>query len=163
MNALNWSQFGWAIALVAAVSQGALAFDGRPSSETLAAMGLGGLAIVSDEDALSIRGQGFKGGSSVRVFGNSFATFNAGSLGGAHSENGYVAEGKHFASGKNRSEAGVKITVSKGKGQKGGMNSHSRKSSKWRPGGGKPGGHGMPSKSITIKFFAGGSSSAKAF
>ena len=58
---------------------------GRAGSE-LEAMGLGSLVVMSDDDAMSVRGQGYKGGSSVAVSGNSFATINS-PIGGAHSEN----------------------------------------------------------------------------
>jgi hypothetical protein len=166
-----------AVALTAVVSQATLANDGRPSRQALAEMGLGGLAVMSDDEALSIRGQGFyNGGSSVKVWGNSFATINT-PIGGSHSENGYVAEGKHYASGKNYSKAGVTISWSKGKpghgdgGYGGGMPTSWNQGGGDMPGGGYPGG-GMPgsghpgggySSSITIKFFAGGSSSAWAF
>jgi hypothetical protein len=134
-----------------------LANDGRPSRDTLADMGLGGLVVVSDDDALSIRGQGFKGGSSVRIFGNSFATINT-KHGGAHSENGYVADGKHFAAGGNFSFAGATFKKSSGRGGHdkpvhGGM------------GGGWPGGgmHGGHTTIKTVKVFAGGHSWAVAF
>ena len=161
MSALTWKGLGLAICACIATNATTWANDGRPSQSTLAEMGLGGLVVMSDDDAMTVRGFGYRGSSksSARVFGNSFATINT-PLGGAHSENGYTADGKHFASGKNYSEAGVKISVSKGKGHKPG--------GKWgkqpmRGGHGKPGGHGGFSKSVTIKVFAGGHSSAKAF
>jgi hypothetical protein len=70
-------------------------------------MGLGGLVAMSDRDAMSVRGRGFMGGgSSVQVFGNSVATIIT-PKGSAHSENGYVASGRHFAKGANGSHAGV--------------------------------------------------------
>ena len=89
-------------------------------------------------------------------------------FGSAHSENGYAAEGKHFAAGANFSEAGVEIKFNgghkggkkpdgkwggkggnmwPGKGGNGGMGGH--------PGGGKP-------TSISVRVFAGGFSFAKA-
>jgi hypothetical protein len=180
MKVRDLKLFGLVIALAAVISQSVRAEESRPSQRTLSEMGLGGLVVMSDDEALGIRGFGFKGGhggSSAVAFGNSFATINT-PFGTAHSENGYAAEGKKFAFGANHSEAGVELKVSsghKGKGGKmrngdsnrwggktgtkwgghngnGGMNGHS--------GGGK---HGAK-KSITISFklFAGGWSVAKA-
>jgi hypothetical protein len=164
-----------AIAATAIAAQSIRAESGRPSRQTLAAMGLEGISVLSDNDAMSIRGFGFKGGnggSSVAVFGNSFATINT-PFGSAHSENGYAAEGSKFAVGANHSEAGVEITVSGGRtgakspggnyGGKGGM--------KWggKGGhggmGGKPGGGGhggKPTTVLRVRVFAGGSSFARA-
>jgi hypothetical protein len=99
----------------------------------LAEMGLSDLSIMSDSDALAVRGKGFAGGSqngSCRLcgprakkepwssaFGNSFATITLGDAcpdcgpdGTAHSENGYAAEGPYAASGENFSEAGAEVT-----------------------------------------------------
>jgi hypothetical protein len=90
------------------------------SRGTLAEMGLSGLSVMSDSDALAIRGKGFchvcgprKDSSSV-AFGNSFATISLDcpdcAEGTAHSENGYAAEGAFAASGENFSEAGAEVT-----------------------------------------------------
>ena len=101
------------------MSQSLQAADGRPSQQTLAAMGLGGMTILSDEEATSVRGFGWKGGngghggSHVAVSGNSFADIDT-PFGNAHSENAYAAEGKHFATGANGSHAGVEIKFSGG-------------------------------------------------
>jgi hypothetical protein len=154
MNARSWNGYAFAIATIALLCQSAIAHDGRPSRDTLADMGLGGLVVMSDETALSVRGQGFKGGSSARAFGNSFATINT-KNGSAHSENAYVAEGKHFAAGANKSFAGAIFKKSDGKG------GHSKPghSGMW---GGKPSrGHSTTIKSV--KVFAGGHSFAVAF
>lgn len=141
--------------------------DGRPSRQTLAAMGLGSMVVMSDDDAMNVRGQGYQGGgSSVAVSGNSFATINGGPLGGAHSENAYAADGKHKASGSNSSYAGAAV-ISTGGGHKG----QGRPCGKPHGGGhgGKPNGGGgygggKPSVKIhAIVFFAGGHSSAKAW
>jgi len=106
MNVGKWTVFGLAVAMFAMVGQ-ARAEHSRPSQETLNQMGLGGMVVMSDADASSVRGQGFQGGgSSVRVFGNSFATVNKGN-GTAHSQNGYSVQGRHFAAGANGSVAGV--------------------------------------------------------
>jgi hypothetical protein len=95
------------------------------SNSTLAEMGLSGLTVMSDHDALAIRGKGFCGlcghRSSVEpssvAFGNSFATLSLGDAcpecgpeGTSHSENGYAAEGPFAASGENFSEAGAEVT-----------------------------------------------------
>src|SRR3989304_4207831 len=106
MRLRNGSVLGVAIALCAILSQSAQAEGGRPSRQTLEQMGLGSLVVMSDEDALAVRGQGYKGGSYVRVTGNSWATIG-GPDGGSHSENAYFAEGKHDAKGSNSSYAGV--------------------------------------------------------
>ena len=95
------------------------------SASTLSEMGLTGLTVVSDQDALAVRGMGFSGGHYSkgckscgargkkapysRVSGNSFATIGV-EDGGAHSENAYFAEGPYGASGDNYSEAGSEIT-----------------------------------------------------
>jgi hypothetical protein len=94
--------------------------DDPVSSSTLAEMGLANLDMMSDDDALVIRGKGFSGGHRIgcrscrsrakkpwsSAFGNSFATIEI-ENGGAHSENGYTAEGPYGASGDNFSEAGL--------------------------------------------------------
>jgi hypothetical protein len=95
------------------------------SANTLSAMGLSGLTVVSDSDALAIRGMGFRGGDHSkgcktcgargkvapysRVGGSSFATIGV-EDGGSHSQNSYFAEGPYGASGDNYSEAGSVIT-----------------------------------------------------
>jgi hypothetical protein len=91
------------------------------SPNTLADMGLSGLSVMSDSDALAIRGKGFGGchlcgprkESSSVAFGNSFATISLDcpdcAEGTAHSENGYAAEGSFAASGDNFSEAGAEV------------------------------------------------------
>ena len=143
----NWKMTGFAIAMLV-VSQSVRAEEGRPSQAALEQMGLGGLAVISDEEGMSVRGHGYNHGSthsSVNVFGNSFATIQT-PLGDAHSENGYAASGKHYASGKNGSWAGVKIVTSHG-----------------TPGHGRPGHGGAATTVKSIKFFAGGYSSASAF
>ena len=66
------------------------------TERVLSEMGLGGLDIMTDAQALTVRGHGFMNGSSARVFGNSFATFDTPS-GTSHSENGYAAEGRRHA------------------------------------------------------------------
>ena len=132
---LRWA--GLAVALAAIANQAAWADGDRPSQQTLDEMGLGGLVAMSDDDAMQVRGQGFKNGSSVAVFGNSFATINS-PFGTAHSENGYAADGKHFAFGKNFSHAGVEIKKADGHGRKGDKPWRKAQCKVWR---GKPDGH----------------------
>jgi hypothetical protein len=156
---LSWC--GLAVMLVAVVNQAVHAEGGRPSRETLREMGLGGLTIMSDDEAFAVRGHGFKGGNGMNgthrgsfatVAGNSFATFDT-PFGTSHSENQYAAEGKKFAFGKNHSEAGIAIKV--GVGGHDSMNGIDRIGDKFgrgghgmRPGNGghdRPnGGHGRP-------------------
>jgi hypothetical protein len=104
------------------------------SSSTLAEMGLSGLTVMSDNDALAVRGKGYFGGSSngggcrlckpraskepwSAAAGNSFANIRLGGEcpdcvpnGDAHSENAYAAEGPYAASGENFSEAGAEVS-----------------------------------------------------
>ena len=86
-------------------------------------MGLGGLTIMSDDEALAVRGLGFRsGGSSAQASGDSFATINT-PMGSAHSENGFNASGKHEASGDDFSFAGTEIMTAvdrSGHGERGG-------------------------------------------
>jgi hypothetical protein len=160
MNVGKWKMLGLAAALVDVVGSSVLAAEDRPSQALLEQMGLGGMVVMSDADGMSVRGHGFQGGrsSSVRVFGNSFATIN-GRNGGAHSENGYVVEGKHFAAGANGSVAGV-IHTSSG-GRKGGSYNRPKSSSKFGGrsggmGGGYGGGVGGGTRVRSTTFFAGG-------
>ena len=116
------SMLGAALVCVAASAANA---DNGIAAGTLADMGLSGLDVMSDSDALSIRGKGFTGGHQTGVcrtcgpratkqpwsaaFGNSFATIET-KDGSASSENGYAAEGPYGASGENFSEAGSVVT-----------------------------------------------------
>lgn len=109
-------------AIVYAAASTASAAD-AVSTSALADMGLSDLSVMSDEDALSIRGKGFSGGHRIgckscgmrakkpwsSAFGNSFATIET-EDGAAHSENGYTAEGSYGAAGDNFSEAGFETT-----------------------------------------------------
>jgi hypothetical protein len=166
---LTW--FSWSIALAAICGQSIQAEGGRPSRQTLAAMGLGGMTILSDEEATSIRGMGWNGGhggSSVAVSGNSFANIVT-PIGDAHSENSYAASGKHFAAGANGSHAGVEIKISSGKkgghkpnGNHGGNTWGNKGGMKWSGKGGHGGGHRGKPTTISFKVFAGGFSVAKA-
>jgi hypothetical protein len=123
------------VAALVCVAGSAQAANGI-SSSTLGQMGLSGLSLMSDQDALAIRGLGVDGGNfhlskaccgprgsaspSSMAVGNSTATISVGNVadncpgcnitGDAHSQNGYLAMGPYSASGSNYSEAGVTIT-----------------------------------------------------
>lgn len=160
MSLGQWKRCGLAVVLGVAASPLALAEDGRPSRDTLAAMGLGGMTVMSDDAAMSIRGQGYNGGgtkSIARAWGSSFANYET-PHGDAHSENGYFAEGKHKAKGSNLSYAGVIQVSTKPKGGHGDYGGP--RSSGGGYGGGGHGG-GISIKATVV--FAGGSSSAWAF
>lgn len=95
------------------------------STSTLSEMGLSSMTVMSDSDALAVRGMGFNGGHMSKgcnscgprgkkapyskAFGNSFASIDIHD-GGAHSENGYFAEGPYSASGENYSEAASQVS-----------------------------------------------------
>jgi hypothetical protein len=111
------------VAMLVCVAGSARADEGI-STSTLSDMGLSGLTVVSDHDALAIRGMGFRGGMHSKcnscgprgkvspyskAYGNSFATIDI-KDGGSHSENGYFAEGPYAASGENYSEAASQVT-----------------------------------------------------
>jgi hypothetical protein len=95
------------------------------SNKSLGAMGLGGMKIMTDSDAMVVRGKGFEGCSScdrtdpaTRAIGNSFATIILANcpdcvlIGGtSHSENAYVAAGPYYSAGTNFSEAGAAYTT----------------------------------------------------
>jgi hypothetical protein len=102
------------------------------SSKTLSEMGLSGISLMTDNDALAIRGKGFMGlldgracsdcgprgtlPSAAAVIGSSNATIAIEDCpecvpsGGSHSENGYLAFGPYFAAGSNYSEAGAVVS-----------------------------------------------------
>jgi hypothetical protein len=97
------------------------------SENTLADMGLSGMSVMSDADAMSVRGHGFSGHGKMgkgckscgprgtkspysRAFGSSFANIET-KDGDAHTENGYFSEGPYGASGENYSEAGSSVTT----------------------------------------------------
>jgi hypothetical protein len=118
MNCGRWKLLGLALVLTATMSGTTFAEDGWPSRDTLGAMGLSSMTVMSDSDAMSVRGQGFKGYGKFprgrvapysRAFGSSFANIEKPG-GDAHTENGYFAEGPYAASGDNFSEAGFEIT-----------------------------------------------------
>jgi hypothetical protein len=128
-----------------------------PSKAALSEMGLSGLTVMSDDDAMNVRGEGFKSdGSSASAWGSSFA-FVSTPFGAAASTNGYNAHGKHSANGDNLSFAGAVVSISTSKdhdkppmngGGYGGMGDKGNKGSKGSSGmgsygGGNKGGSGM--------------------
>lgn len=168
----------------------AFAFDGTPSNATLDAMGLSSLSRLSDDEAVEIRGEGFKGSGSkshASASGSSFAFIHT-KNGDAGSTNSYDASGQHSASGDNFSFAGVTTTTTKSsnKGSKGGSKGSKGSSSYGNNGGGggnyggnggskngggksngggyggggSKGGHGSQTTTKTTIVFAGGSSRA---
>ena len=119
-----------ALALLIALSPNALAENGAVSVQSLQAMGLAGIQVVSDDVAMTIRGKGFQGGGHHKPpkgsekpwnmsFGVSYA--HVGNVGlegwevsgtGAGSVDGFIAEGKYITSGEHFSEAGKTYTKS---------------------------------------------------
>src|SRR5690606_38270664 len=100
---------------LAVAASSASAANGIPSSSRLAAMGLSGAKIVSDPDAMSVRGMGYTP-SSAKASRGSFALvgdIGKDGLAAAGTLNVYKAEGGHYASGQHFSEAGK--TVKHGK------------------------------------------------
>lgn len=160
MRLRNGSVLGVVIALCAMLSQSAQAESGRPSRQTLAQMGLGSLVVMSDNDALAVRGQGYKHGSYVRVSGSSWATIGNPSA-GSHSEDSYFADGKHVAKGSSSSYAGVAHIWIGGK--PGGHQDGGGYGGQPRSGDYGGGGHGVPVKIHATVYFSGGHSSAWAF
>jgi hypothetical protein len=150
-----------AAALVVAAASSTRAAEGVPSNDTLAAMGLAGLNVISDHEGLDIRGMGYSGTS---AYGASFAVVSIkGATAG--STNGYKASGKKVAGGSNLSFA--KVEVSKGKGGHNG-GGHDNGGGYGNRGGGHGGdcyddcghgghGGGKP-KTVSVKAIAGGSS-----
>ncbi len=111
-----------ALALVVALSGSAVADNGI-SQATLQDMGLAGIELMSDADAMEIRGLGFNGGGHMPepttsdkpwtlAFGISYAKVKDGrhSQGSAGTLDGFVAEGKYMAAGEHFSEAG-RVTI----------------------------------------------------
>jgi len=101
-----------AVALMIALSGSAMAETSTINTATLKAMGLAGIELLSDSDALEIRGFGYTPRPPRHskpwsmAYGNSHAT-TGGRKGGpsAGSRNGFKAVGKYMAMGDNYSEA----------------------------------------------------------
>ena len=96
---MNWKLTGLAVALLAVCPALASAVDGVPSQATLSAMGLSGMEIMSDEEGMAVRGQGFTfaGGLSWAQIGGGFPN--------AASVNVSFAGGDYWSSQTNGSSA----------------------------------------------------------
>lgn len=110
-----------ALALVVALSSSAVADNGI-NEATLADMGLAGIELMDDSQAMEIRGLGYNGGGHKMpkpsknekpwslAFGVSYASVEDGGWhqnAGAGTVDGFVAEGKFMAAGEHYSEAGI--------------------------------------------------------
>mgnify|MGYP007059505077 CR=1 FL=1 len=90
-----------ALALVVALSSSAVADNGI-NEATLADMGLAGIELMDDSEAMQVRGLGYNGVSFAGVEGgDEHSGAKAGTL------DGFIAEGKFMASGEHYSEAGL--------------------------------------------------------
>jgi hypothetical protein len=127
--------FALACAMTAIIASVNWAADG-PDQQVLSDMGLGGLSVMSDSEALAVRGFGY---SPVSASGYGWASVKM-KGGSAGSVNKYSSTGRHKAWGQNESEAGVIVTGGGSNGSHGGRGGH---------GGGKG-----------VVAFSGGSSSA---
>jgi len=109
------SVFVPALALAVMMSASAFAENGAVSDATMKAMGLSGMQVMSDQEAMAVRGRGF-----VSTYGNSYSSiginFNFGPFGGlnfnTNTSNGFNADGKFLAGGTNISESVFNTSVS---------------------------------------------------
>ena len=151
---MNKTIFSLVVALLACAAGSAKAAD-RVSANTLGQMGLSGLTVMSDRDAMAVRGLGFVGlncnigtlvSPSATATGNSSASIsapgcaNCGVVSNSATQNAYNAVGPHSASGSNYSEAGITFSTSN-----------------------IVDGVGASLTTTSTKVWAGGNSSAKAF
>jgi len=118
-----------AAALVCVAGTNAVASD-EISTATLSSMGLSGLQVMTDSQALEVRGMGYVGSRNsyrnrhdnhkkqaekpwAAANGKSWASVEIDGYkeeAGAGSHNSYAAEGKYFAGGQNYSEAALSTT-----------------------------------------------------
>lgn len=142
----------------------AQADSGMPSQSTLDAMGLSGVQVMSDADALNVRGFGYYGyspkKSSVIAYGKSYAHVS-GHGAKAGSRDGYYAEGTYYAGGKHGSYAKIEVRKSKRRG--GGPNRPPRNGNHGGGNNGPPHGGGGHVKTKTVKVYAGGYAHASAY
>ena len=106
--------------MILALAGMAQADDGMPSQATLQAMGLSGMQVMSDREAMDVRGLGFyssrKHSKSVAIaFGISFAGVHGKKGAKAGSLDGFLAVGKHKAAGAHGSIAGIVHFKKKGR------------------------------------------------
>lgn len=145
-----------AAGLIVGLTGFASAEQGLPSESMLSAMGLAGMQVMSDEDALAIRGFGYDPwhgyGKNAKkpmatAYGHSYASIS-GHGANAYSEDGFHTKGKHKTGGKHKSHAS--LIVQKVPHHGGGWGQESR--------GSHGGGHAPRAKQVTV--FAGGFSHA---
>ncbi len=142
-----------AAALFMAWTSSAQAEQGFPSLSVLSEMGLSGIAVMSDNDAMAIRGLGYNGhgGRSATAYGSSYAQVR-GYGGKAGSKDGFYAQSRYRASGKHGSFAGLIVKYPKAR--RGGKHGGG-----YRNGGARPYRPSAPrGKKVTV--FAGGFSRA---
>ncbi len=144
------------VLLLFAVASSVQAEQGQPSQSMLSDMGLASITVMSDAEAMAIRGLGYQphykdqyygSKSSATAYGNSYASVS-GYGAQASTQDGFYASGRRKAGGKHSSYAGIVVKTSGGGGQGGG----------WYGGGG---GSSNPKPQVKkIVVFAGGSSYA---
>jgi len=107
-----------AASMVVAFVGVARAEHGMPSQATLRAMGLSGMQVMSDREAMNVRGMGYYSSrkssrkkSTAIAFGISYA--KAGGRHGVSADtiDGFFAKGKHYAVGKHGSKAGKVVII----------------------------------------------------
>ncbi len=109
-----------ALALAVMMSASALAENGAVSEATLNAMGLGGMQVMSDQDAMAVRGKGFVGHGFASSYGNSSSSISIGANLGpfagfsfdTSSEDGFRARGRYLSGGTQISESIFETTIS---------------------------------------------------
>ncbi len=164
-----------AASMVVAFVGVARAEHGMPSQATLRAMGLSGMQVMSDREAMNVRGMGYysprkssRKKPTAIAFGISYAK-----VGGHHGASagtiyGFFAKGKHFAAGAHGSIAGKVVIKKGGRGGHGDPHNGSpnKTYTKDKGKGGRPQGppHKGGGKQVkTIVVFAGGFAVAKAY
>ena len=86
--------------------------NGAIDNATLSAMGLGGVEVISDQEAMKVRGQGFFVGTSAALaFGASFSTIDS-PFGATGTVDGFFADGRYHAAGSHQSESVASLTTS---------------------------------------------------
>ena len=152
----------------------AQAGHGMPSQATLRAMGLSGMQVMSDREAMGVRGMGYyssnksnKSNKSTAIaFGISYAKVGGHYDARAGTLDGFFAKGKHYASGKHGSIAGKVVIKKGGRGGHGGPPKGPPNETYTNGNGGPPkgpphDGGGVKVKAIVV--FAGGFAVSKAY
>lgn len=151
----------------------AQAEQGMPSQATLRAMGLSGMQVMNDREAMDVRGMGYYSSHSKAIaFGVSYASVGGGHGPSAGSVDGFYAEGKYHAGGEHGSHASkVEIIYEYGGGHKDGGHGQPRNQAYTNGGGHSGGGHKGPShgggpKKVQVKVtkvYAGGYAYSSAY